>query len=349
MKKIISLGLNILFWAICSCVIFMIFSPVNREVEIVNGVETVKIHYDTMAIYGSTIGILIKMILYYVNVYFLSKFIDQKAFGKYVVFLAITISITFILDYLKYGFLYGFDFYMFETFLVNVWLYIFFAGTSFVHIIILRWQKEEALKQRLKEDRLAAELKLLKSQINPHFLFNALNNMLSIAEKHQQTEVSSSIAQLSDMLRFLLYSTGDDLISVEKEVQFIENYIQLNKLRFDVKDPIDISFTVDPAILEKTIAPAVFIPFIENAFKHGISIYEPSFIHISIRMDASDLIFECRNSIVVKSENDVFSKKDSGVGLQNVKRRLAILYPDKHSLAITEEQNTYEVILKLNT
>lgn len=349
MKKIISLGLNIIFWTICSCIIFMIFSPVNREVEIVNGVESVKVHYDSMSIYGSTIGILIKMILYYINVCFLSKFIDQKAFGKYIIFLILTISIVFTLDYLKYGFIYGFDFYMFETFLVNVWLYIFFAGTSFVHIIILRWQKEEALKQRLKEDRLAAELKLLKSQINPHFLFNALNNMLSIAEKHQQTEVSSSIAQLSDMLRFLLYSTGDDLISVEKEVQFIENYIQLNRLRFDVKDPIDISFTVDPAVLEKTIAPAVFIPLVENAFKHGISIYEPSFIHISIRMEASQLIFECRNSIVVKSENDVFSKKDSGVGLQNVKRRLAILYPDKHSLAIIEEQNIYEVTLKLNT
>lgn len=349
MRKIISLGLNILFWTICSCVIFMIFSPVNREVEIVNGIETVKVHYDTMAIYGSTIGILIKMILYYVNVYVLSKFIDQKAFGKYVIFLAIAISVTFILDYLKYGFLYGFDFYMFETFLVNVWLYIFFVGTSFVHLMILRWQKEEALKRQLKEDRLAAELKLLKSQINPHFLFNALNNMLSIAEKHQQMEVSSSIAQLSDMLRFLLYSTGDDLISVEKEGQFIENYIQLNKLRFDTKDPIDINFTIDPAVLEYTIAPAIFIPFVENAFKHGISIYKPSFIHISIRMDASDLIFECRNSVVMKPENDVFSKKDSGVGLQNVKRRLAILYPNKHSLAITEEQNIYEVILKLNT
>lgn len=349
MKKIISIGLNIIFWTICSCIIFMIFSPVNREVEIVNGVETVKVHYDTMAIYGSTIGILIKMILYYTNVCFLSKFIDQKAFGKYLFFLAVAVSITFILDYLKYGFLYGFDFYMFETFLVNVWLYIFFVGTSFVHLMMLRWQKEEALKQQLKEDRLAAELKLLKSQINPHFLFNALNNMLSIAEKHQQTEVSSSIAQLSDMLRFLLYSTGDDLISVEKEVHFIENYIQLNRLRFDVKDPIDISFTVDPTVLDKTIAPAIFIPLVENAFKHGISIYEPSFIHISIRMEASQLIFECRNSIVTKSENDVFSKKDSGVGLQNVKRRLAILYPDKHSLAIIEEQNTYEVILNLNT
>jgi sensor histidine kinase YesM len=327
----------------------MIFSPVNREIEIVNGVESVQIHYDTMSIYGSTIGLLIKMILYYFNVCFLSKFIDQKAFGKYVIFLIISILIAFSLDYVKSGFIYGFAFYVFETFLVNVWLYIFFVGTSFVHLMILRWQKEEALKQRLKEDRLAAELKLLKSQINPHFLFNALNNMLSIAEKHQQTEVSSSIAQLSDMLRFLLYATGDDLISVEKEVHFIENYIQLNRLRFDEKDLIDISFTVDPAVLNKTIAPTIFIPLVENAFKHGISIYEPSFVHISLHIEASELIFECHNSIVATSKNDTLAKEDSGVGLQNVKRRLAILYPDKHSLAITEDRLTYKVILKLNT
>ncbi|WP_298517791.1 sensor histidine kinase [uncultured Kordia sp.] len=349
MKKIISIGLNIVFWTICACVIFMIFSPVNREVEIVDGIETVTIEYDTMAIYGSSIGILIKMILYYFNVCFLSRFIDQKAFGKYIIFLLLSTSVAFLVDYLKFGFIYGFNFFMFETFLVNIWLYIFFVGTSFVHLMVLRWQKEEALKQRLKEDRLAAELKLLKSQINPHFLFNALNNMLSIAEKHQQTEVSSSIAQLSEMLRFLLYATGDDLISVEKEVHFIESYIQLNRLRFDEKDPIDIRFTVDPTVLDKTIAPTVFIPLVENAFKHGISIYEPSFIHISLHLEASELIFECRNSIVAKSKNDTFTKEDSGVGLQNVKRRLAILYPNKHSLTIKEEQNTYEVILKLNT
>ncbi|MGH1386657.1 sensor histidine kinase [Kordia sp.] len=349
MKKIISIGLNIIFWVICSCVIFMIFSPVNREIEIENGVETVKIHYDAMSICGSAIGLIIKMILYYFNILFLSKFIDRKAFGKYITFLIISILIAFSLDYLKSGIIYGFNFYRFETFLVDVWLYIFFVGTSFVHLMILRWQKEEALKQRLKEDRLAAELKLLKSQINPHFLFNALNNMLSIAEKHQQTEVSSSIAQLSEMLRFLLYSTRDDLIPVEKEVHFIENYIELNRLRFDSTDPIDIHFTVDPAVLDKTIAPTIFIPLVENAFKHGISIYEPSFIHISLEMKASELIFECRNSIVSKSKSDAFSKEDSGVGLQNVKRRLAILYPDKHSFTITEEEQTYKVTLKLNT
>ena len=347
MKKIISIGLNVVFWAICSCVIFMIFSPVNREVEIIDGVETVEIHYDSLAIYGTSIGLLIKKILYYVNVYFLSKFIDQKAFGKYLFFLVIAVLTGFLLDYLKSGFIYGFEFYVLETFLINVWLYIFFAGTSFVHLMILRWQKEEDLKQQLKEDQLAAELKLLKSQINPHFLFNALNNMLSIAEKHQQTEVSSSIAQLSDMLRFLLYSTGDDRIPVEKEVHLIENYIELNKLRFDSNDPIDIKYTVDSTILDKTITPAVFIPFVENAFKHGVSIYEPSYVHISIAIKDGELVFECRNSIVSTIKKDDFSKEDSGVGLQNVKRRLAILYPNKHSLAITETQNMYDVILKL--
>ncbi|MCD2259200.1 sensor histidine kinase [Psychroserpens luteolus] len=347
MKRYIEIVLNILFWLICFYLIFSIISPKNREVEIINGTEIVKISYDGMSVLGTIIGFVLKMGLYYFNVYFLSKYFNKKQFKTYFVFLFVASIITIGIELLKNRIIYGEEFILFETFIATIWLYMFFVGISFVHIIILRWQKEEALKQKLKEDKLTAELQLLKSQINPHFLFNALNNLLSIAEKHKQTEVSSGIAQLSELLRFLLHDTSDETILLSKEIEFIEHYIQLNKLRFDTNDPISIAFKKKGDLSNIDIAPALLIPFVENAFKHGIDIYNKSFIDINLIANNNTIHFVCRNSLKEKSNTDAMLTKNSGIGLQNVKRRLDILYPNKHDLNISETDNTYIVDLKL--
>ncbi len=347
MKRLIEIGLNMLFWVICFYLIFSITSPQMREVEVINDIETITISYDDRSIIGTTISFILIMLLYYFNVYFLSKYFHSKKFRSYSLYLLIATITALVLDLIKNKLIYGFEFYIFETLIVSIWLYIFFVGISFVHIMLLRWQKEEALKQKLKEDKLTAELKLLKSQINPHFLFNALNNLLSISEKHQQKEVSSGITQLSELLRFLLHDTQDNLIPLEKEVEFIENYIQLNKLRFDDEDPISITFKTIGNLKGINIAPALFIPFVENAFKHGIDIYSKSYIHITINVTKESVLFECANSMKRKNTNEVINFKNSGIGLKNVKRRLAILYENLHDLDLQEKDDTFRVKLKL--
>ncbi|WP_460219147.1 sensor histidine kinase [Psychroserpens sp. MEBiC05023] len=347
MKRIIEITLNVLFWLICFYLIFSIISPQNREVELIDGKEIVTITYDNMSVIGTVIGFILKMSLYYFNVYFLSRYFYQKQLKRYILFLFLATIIAIAIELVKNKIIYGFELYIFETLIATLWLYIFFVGMSFVHIIILRWQKEEALKQQLKEDKLTAELQLLKSQINPHFLFNALNNLLSISEKHHQTEISTGIAQLSELLRFLLHDTSGETILISKEIEFIKNYIQLNKLRFDSNDPIDISFKVNSDIDNVKIAPALLIPFVENAFKHGIDIYTESYIDISLTKEKNTLCFSCKNSLKPKQESTETMSKNSGIGLQNVKRRLAILYPNRHDLEIIQENHSYCVNLQL--
>nr|WP_321236453.1 histidine kinase [uncultured Psychroserpens sp.] len=327
--------------------IFSIISPQNREVELIDGKEIVTITYDGISVIGTIIGFILKMSIYYFNVYFLSKYFYDKKFNTYALLLFISAIIAIAIELLKNQIIYGFEFYLFETFIATLWLYIFFVGMSFVHIIILRWQKEEALKQKLKEDKLTAELQLLKSQINPHFLFNALNNLLSISEKHNQAEISTGIAQLSELLRFLLHDTSGDTIPLSKEIEFIENYIQLNKLRFDANDPLNISFKTEGEFNAIEVAPALLIPFVENAFKHGIDIYNSSFVDINLSVNRNTLYFSCKNSLVSKQHTDHLMSKNSGIGLQNVKRRLAILYPEKHDLKISKTENSYHIELQL--
>jgi LytS/YehU family sensor histidine kinase len=353
MKKLLVIVLNLLFWIICGYAILSIFAPQNINIDIINDKETVKNIYgieivERRLLFANIIGILIKIALYYFNVYYLSKYFYEKQFKKYGKFVLITTVIAFVIGLIKNALFFGTEFYVFESFIASLWLYLFFIGISFIHIIIIRWKKEEVLKQQLKEDKLTAELKLLKSQINPHFLFNALNNLLSISEKHQQTEVSSGIAQLSEMLRFLLHDTSENFIPLSKEIEFIENYIQLNELRFDKDDPIKISFKTEGDFGTINIVPAILIPFVENAYKHGIDIYNNSFIDIKIYTTENAVIFECSNSIKAKQLTDNLNIKNSGIGLQNVKRRLDILYANKHVLKITEDNNIYKVYLKLD-
>ncbi|GGI56961.1 hypothetical protein GCM10011444_12700 [Winogradskyella haliclonae] len=326
---------------------FFLFVEKSVEIESINGEEITKVIYNKKSTKSTLLSILFKIIFYYINVYLLSKIFDAKRHFKYILSLVGVILLFLIIDYFRVLYLYGVDKFVSYSILTNIWQYLFFGSLSFVHIIVLRWQKEEALKQKLKEDKLAAELQLLKSQINPHFLFNALNNLLSISEKHEQTEVSSGISQLSELLRFLIRDTSDNTILLEKEVAFIKNYIELNRLRFDEKDIIEIKFQTSDNYNDIEVAPSLLIPFVENAFKHGIDIYNPSFVHISLDIFDNQVInFKCSNSISKTKQNDLNSKR-SGIGLQNVKQRLAILYPDTHDLNINKEDDRFFVELKL--
>lgn len=219
-------------------------------------------------------------------------------------------------------------------------LAIYFLSTAFkTSQIALKREKEAS---ELKSENLNSELKFLRSQINPHFLFNALNNIytLSIIKSDKTPD---NILKLSDMLRYIIYDCNANRVPLEKEISYINNYIDLQKLKDDQIRNIEVDF--GNADLQCMIAPMIFIPFIENSFKHSkIEDLENGWIKLKIENTETQLVFSVRNSLPKKE----FAKdKVGGVGLENVKRRLELLYPKKHLINISDSKSEFSVELKI--
>jgi len=205
-------------------------------------------------------------------------------------------------------------------------------------------QKKEQEATVIKNEALQSELKLLKSQINPHFLFNTLNNIYALAGIDAD-KTQLSISYLSDMLRYVLYDCDRPFVFPEKEVQYIENYIRLFSLKNSKKYPIEIaSHILDPAV---QIAPMLLIPFVENAIKHSyIEKLEDAFIHIVLKVSKESIWFQIENSV----PNEAFNKDQTGgIGLKNVKQRLAIIYPTTHQLVVDQKENSFKIELTIKT
>lgn len=199
--------------------------------------------------------------------------------------------------------------------------------------------KEQLIDE--KQRHTEAELHWLKNQLNPHFLFNTLNNISSLAQIDIDL-TQDSIARLSDLLRYAMYETDKPSVSLEKEVEFMRNYIALMSLRCNSKTRITTNFEVQNPMTQ--ITPLLLISFVENAFKHGISSNQRSFIDISLHEEDNELTFTCDNSNFPKHENDHSGK---GIGLSNMQRRLQLLYPGRYAFSSSVEDNIYHVYLKI--
>lgn len=191
-----------------------------------------------------------------------------------------------------------------------------------------------------------ANLNFLKSQINPHFLFNALNTLFGTALQENAERTGEGIQKLGDMMRFMLHENTQDKISLTREVEYLNNYIDLQKLRTSRSADIRIDTHIEEQLNNLQITPMLLIPFIENAFKHGISLQQPSYIKITLQTKEKTLYFDVSNSIYIKADNDP-EKLKSGIGLENVKQRLSLLYYGKHELIIRESANEFFVHLTL--
>lgn len=202
-----------------------------------------------------------------------------------------------------------------------------------------------ALKKELgKSD---ANLGFLKSQINPHFLFNALNTLYGTALQENAERTGEGIQKLGDMMRFMLQENMQDKISLTRDIEYLNNYIALQKLRTSISVDIIINTEIEETFTALNIAPMLLIPFVENAFKHGISLQSPSYIKITLQTTGNTLYFDVHNSIHLKADGDP-EKLQSGIGLPNVKQRLQLFYPKKHELIIRETTKEFFVHLTLN-
>jgi sensor histidine kinase YesM len=192
----------------------------------------------------------------------------------------------------------------------------------------------------------SANLSFLKSQINPHFLFNALNTLYGSALTENAEKTSDGIQKLGDMMRFMLHENLQDKISIKREIEYLRNYLDIQLLRFGKEPNLELTIQIQEDFCEGEIAPMVLIPFIENAFKHGISTKNKSWIKINLRCLKGSIHLDVVNSLhPKKSTKD--PKDESGIGLVNVKKRLELLYPQRHSLTIVENDMEYFVHFSL--
>ena len=286
-------------------------------------------------------SLIVLIIPVYCHFYILEKYFNTKKYYSYTFYLIIIIAFGVIItDYFYTIALNKSDNTI--TYLFNILLILGFTTAIKFAKKGFRQQLEF---QEVKAKHLKTELDLLKSQINPHFLFNTLNNLYSMALNQKDQSTANGIAKLSHLMRYMIHDSNVNKIDLKREIDQINSFIELQKLRFSEEDDIQISLKIEGDINDQQISPMLLIPFVENAFKHSISIKSPAVIGIHLIIDDGRLEFSVKNTI-----NRLRQKRDddtSNLGMDNVKRRLELLYPDSHDLKINDDGVTFEIVLLL--
>jgi two-component system LytT family sensor kinase len=208
--------------------------------------------------------------------------------------------------------------------------------------VIDRWLRSEQRTKEIANEKLQAELSFLKAQINPHFLFNTLNNIYALASA-QSDQTAAAVMKLSSIMRYVLTEARNDFVPLEKEILFTSHYIELQKMR--LTDKTNIEFTINGDPLGREIAPLLLLPFVENAFKYGVSTRECSPINILLDIKAESLYFSISNH---KHLNTMMKLADNtGIGINNTRRRLDLLYPGRYELIINDKSNEFTVHLNI--
>ena len=225
-------------------------------------------------------------------------------------------------------------------------LYVISIGLSTSVALVQKWQNDEAFRGELERQRIDTELSYLKAQINPHFFFNTLNNIYSLTTL-DVNKAQEALLKLSRMMRYVLYENQKDETLLSKEVKFIEDYLELMKMRLSQK--VKLHVKLEEPKDDLVIAPMLFLPFLENCFKHGISSQQETEINISLEVMGDTVFFETKNAIFpIPPESP--EALENGIGLVNTQRRLALLYPDKYRLKLGVDETTgnYGVHLTIN-
>jgi hypothetical protein len=365
MKKLtVQIVIHLAAW-LCFLLLPLLFYPRPREIDF----TFFKDHYLTIFFLVNN-GFFIAF--YYLNTYlFLPKLLDQKKFFSYTVLILALLVFDTFLPHIYHSIFTGST----TTFqvasgsgsggfapgtfnpgnrpggpnrvrpLVNpfnlaIFLLLFVFSTGIR--VINQWLRSEQRNKEIANEKLKAELSFLKAQINPHFLFNTLNNIYALATA-QSEHTAAAVMKLSSIMRYVLTEARNDLVPLEKEIQFTSHYIELQKMRLTDKTSIEFSVRGEP--LGRQIAPLLLLPFVENAFKYGISTRERSPINILLEIKDNSLYFSICNH---KHLNTMLRVSDNtGIGISNTKRRLDLFYEDRYSLEIQDKSHEFIVHLKV--
>lgn len=232
-----------------------------------------------------------------------------------------------------------------EFFGLVLWLSLV-AGIHGVIALVIRgfisWYDELKLKEELAQKNYEMELALIKSQINPHFLFNTINN-IDVLITRDAAKASGYLNKLSDIMRYMVYETKTDRIPLSKELAYIEKYLELEKIR--TSNPHYVNFEVNGTVANQAVAPMILFPFIENAFKHTENRKSSNSINIRVLVEKGRLVFECENTY---RNNPALKQDYGGLGNELIRKRLMLLYPDRHVLEISDNDGIYQVKLLLD-
>ncbi|MBG8556122.1 sensor histidine kinase [Hymenobacter guriensis] len=207
-----------------------------------------------------------------------------------------------------------------------------------------QWFENQKLQQQVIKAALTTQLKYLKAQINPHFLFNTLNMAYASATKSNDLVTADIIEKLSGLMRYVLYESNEDTVSLEEEIRYLDDFVSLQRQRLSPELASRVQYRVEGNRQRHTVAPLILIPFIENVFKHGILLSRRSDVLISIMISEKSLTLETKNE---KSRHARPAEPNSGIGLNNVRERLLLLYPDQHTLDIDDSESSFHVRLQL--
>jgi len=285
----------------------------------------------------------------YINLlYIIPNYLSNKSIFTYIIVLAVTAAILTPLKTLALYLISSGDTQLQNNILSSMaYLFLsslFIGASSTIYHIMRDWLTQQQEKKELQNKTLQSELKFLKSQINPHFLFNTLNSLYALTLK-KSDQAPEIVLKLSEMMRYMLYECNEKEVPLVKELNYIKNYLELEKIRHGTKCQIE--FDVKGSSENKYIAPLMFIPFIENSFKHGLNnTLDKAYVDIKIDIINDELKMQIENSKV----HDVptqYNKRSGGIGLVNIRRRLELLYPGKYLLDIDDNPNKYLVNLSI--
>ncbi|HEY0610919.1 MAG TPA: histidine kinase [Chitinophaga sp.] len=339
-KKWVAWSLHILFWAL-----FFVFPYLLRpDFGDDNGVHRMPDKMGFYALYF--LNNVMRMLLFYANAHlFIPHLVYKRKYGQYILSLIAFLCIMLAWDRLFFMLLLPeyqqkYKVWNFFAFNLPVFFFMIIASAAFR---MIRDRIEENQRTREKEtENLKTELAFLRSQVSPHFMFNVLNNMVALARKKSDT-LEPSLIKLSSLLRYMLYETHADKVLLEKEVEYLQSYIELQRQRFGKKVQVNASFPeIAPGY---TIEPMLLIPFVENAFKHGTGLVPDAQIDIQLSVQRGQLEFSVSNRYSERG-NEV-KDKTAGIGLNNVKRRLNLSYEGNHTLVMDKTNGTFTVSLQL--
>lgn len=289
---------------------------------------------------------LLAMVVYTNLLVIIPKLNQQKKYGVSILLIVISLMFYVALKNLHDVYLYGNILNnparqsFFHNSFYNFSIVIFYLAFATTLHLSKQWYLQKELIRKIELEKLNTELEYLKAQINPHFLFNSLNTVFFQIDK-QNTVARETLSKFSDMLRYQLYECNGKEIAIEKEIQYLKNYVELQKLRKD--EHYDIRFTHSEELKNFTVSPLLLLPFIENAFKH-VSHFTDRKNIITIELKKSENQFQL---IVFNTKDAKPTSVNGGIGLRNVQRRLELLYSNRHDLTVTEQPETFRVQLTL--
>lgn len=298
---------------------------------------------------------LITTIFYAIIVYFnlnylVPNYLAQKSFFTYSGLLLLAVVILTPIKIILLYFLYSdipvyqeyFIFNQHDIFLVMVLV----AASSTLVKILNDWSQHERDRKELERQTMQSELRFLKSQINPHFLFNTLNSLYALTLKKSDS-APEIVIKLSEMMRYMLYECNEKRVPLRKEVQYVQNYLDLERLRQGQN--VQIALEINGEIEDQQIAPLIFTPFLENSFKHGLSNQlAEGYVRIKLDVAQERVNLHIENSKPPAKPEENHPKPSGGIGLVNVRRRLNLIYPNAYALDVKDEPNSYSVDLELN-